>query len=262
MAQCTYIELFERGHPIYETDEKAKLEKAQSGGSSTTVLKQPPLKMLTELPYMYWVGPADTFLLKQKSRTDIELTTCKAPPQIASGVDKEADVVTIAGENLITPLMVAIKHIYPQLTRYAEVNLDKLRADCIFKTRTQQNNSVVMVVEYKRCWYIHDDQFRKAFKPLSQVDKIAKEMIAKGVETTLARGSNALFFIKQATAYYQISKCRYIALCDYEHLILIKYRTWYDLRSADVTIVPRDLMLKALLGFLLEACEVAGLQSI
>ncbi|KAL1792858.1 hypothetical protein ACET3X_009365 [Alternaria dauci] len=48
---------------------------------------------------------------------------------------------------------------------------------------------------------------------------------------------------------------RYIAFCDYDHLVLFNFGSVSKPHALRVTAVPRDLMRLALLGFLLEACD-------
>jgi hypothetical protein len=51
------------------------------------------------------------------------------------------------------------------------------------------------------------------------------------------------------------SNSQYIALCDYDHLILLKFGLVAGPGGIRVTAVPRDSMRLAFLGFLLEACN-------
>jgi hypothetical protein len=48
--------------------------------------------------------------------------------------------------------------------------------------------------------------------------------VKKSRKTTLLLGtSNALWFVKQTTAYSEKYGCKFIALCDYKILILLRY---------------------------------------
>ena len=106
-----------------------------------------------------------------------------------------------------------------------------------------------------------------------------KDLDQKMEQTCLPRGSNAILFVKQAAAYAVRSKdsgCRYAALCDYDHLILLRFDDMpkpppdrldrYAAvgrvgESARALIVwDRKDFCKALLGFLIEACQTAGLR--
>jgi hypothetical protein len=48
---------------------------------------------------------------------------------------------------------------------------------------------------------------------------------------------------------------QYIALCDYDHLVLLKFGLVAGPGDIRVTVVPRDSMRLAFLSFLLEACD-------
>ncbi|RYN30287.1 hypothetical protein AA0119_g1994 [Alternaria tenuissima] len=53
----------------------------------------------------------------------------------------------------------------------------------------------------------------------------------------------------------EVLDSRYIALCDYEHLVLLNFGSFSEPHVLRVTAVPRDSMRLAFLGFLLEACH-------
>jgi hypothetical protein len=53
----------------------------------------------------------------------------------------------------------------------------------------------------------------------------------------------------------QALDCAYVAICDYDHLVLLKFGPVSGPDRVRVTAVPRDLMRLAFLGFLLEACD-------
>ncbi|KAI4695053.1 uncharacterized protein J4E84_001677 [Alternaria hordeiaustralica] len=50
-------------------------------------------------------------------------------------------------------------------------------------------------------------------------------------------------------------KCSYVALCDYDNLVLLRFGNVLGIEGIRVTAVPRDSMRLAFLGFLLEACD-------
>jgi hypothetical protein len=54
--------------------------------------------------------------------------------------------------------------------------------------------------------------------------------------------------------------CEFIALCDYDHLVLLKFGAVAGSDGVRVTAVPRDCMCLAFLGFLLEACDAVMCQ--
>ncbi|KAI4626528.1 hypothetical protein J4E83_003679 [Alternaria metachromatica] len=50
-------------------------------------------------------------------------------------------------------------------------------------------------------------------------------------------------------------KCSYVALCDYDNLVLLRFGNVLGIEGVRVTAVPRDSMRLTFLGFLLEACD-------
>jgi hypothetical protein len=85
-----------------------------------------------------------------------------------------------------------------------------------------------------------------------------------GRRYALEKNSNAWWFTKQAAAYAVKWDCRFVALCDYENLILLQFGEKKDKKKRDgnfahISIVDRNAFLKNLLGFLIEACEAKKL---
>jgi hypothetical protein len=138
------------------------------------------------------------------------------------------------------------------LTGFAEHLVEPLRPDHVVKL--QGKNEVVMIVEYKRCGYIRYGEFEDAMYDEDEIEEARDSMKKTGRITTLNNRSNALVFVKQTTAYHQKTGCRYVALCDYDGLVLLQFRGGKDLNSVYATTVLRLVFRKALLQFLLEAC--------
>jgi hypothetical protein len=183
--------------------------------------------------------------------------------RLGTGVANEGDVVLIANIHLVDPVLKSVNEIYHgQLTSYAEEPIDKLRVNRAIKLKQRNKDQVIMLIEYKRCGYIHKEQFEQAMCAPKNAHQILCKLKEAAEETTLQSPSNTLWFVKQATAYYINTGCRYVALCDYESLILSEYSDPPENNHLDyvgITVVPRPFFRKALLGFLIEACEAAGL---
>jgi hypothetical protein len=83
-------------------------------------------------------------------------------------------------------------------------------------------------------------------------------MKRNGHEYSLPTETNSWWFTKQTTAYAEKSGCKFLALCDYDTLVLL----WFDngLESAKITVANRRDFWRHLLGFLDKACEYAGLE--
>ena len=249
------LECFNHDLPVYEHVDRTEV---QAGPSSETTKKQlPPRLLIAKDVYMY-LALAEAFLKSKAATTNQTLLTNYCPGYESCGLETEQDVVHLSTLYLIHPVILAINAKYPQiLTQLSECKLDALRVDLNIKTKTQGKNEAVMMVEYKRCGYIQEKQFEEAMCSADEAKEMDELLKSQGKQFSLKAGSNALWFTKQAMAYHQRTHCKYVALCDYEHLILLKFDNL--LESAKVTIVPRKNLRKALLGFLLEACTDAKL---
>jgi len=258
MAPSTLLECFDEEHPIYRTERREEMAARKAKASSTTTEEQEPPTVLIHQSLDHWLYYANTFLHSGTARRNYALTRGQIPLQMPCSVASEQDVVNLSTLYLVYPLMMAIEAKFPGLlTQFSEYKVDGLRVDLSIKSRRQANPEAVMLLEFKRCWYIHIDEFARAMCHADQIDDALDELYEYDLPTTLEYDTNAYWFVKQVTAYYVRTGCRYAALCDYEHLILIKFGHNGSLESAKVTIVPRSRFRKALLGFLIEACWAA-----
>jgi hypothetical protein len=259
MSQSTFLQCFEEEHETYfeeNTNKEAALKYTASASSKTTNAQTPP-RVLVQEPVRSWIRLADAALKSNKVRTN-KVLGLMAYPKLNTGVTTEGDVVLMVNIHLVDPVLKAVDAMYPgMLTSYAEEPIDQLRVGRAVKFKPTNKDQVVMLIEFKRCWYIHEDQFEKAMCEPGQAERKFRELSHRDIETTLAR-CNALWFVKQATAYRANTGCRFVALCDYEHLILLQYPSDIsDLTKVHVTVVPRSSFRKALLGFLIHAYEQA-----
>ncbi|KAF1917635.1 hypothetical protein BDU57DRAFT_513988 [Ampelomyces quisqualis] len=253
MALITYLQWFEQEHPQFKIkDEEKRLQDTSTPSSDTTKLQQPP-RMLVKLGVDHWEQIAQTCLENAKKNSSLNSQLGGLDKNAALGT--EADVVRLAAEHLTGPLMSTLNAIYPKaLIEFSEQGLQGLRADYAIKT-TDSAEFTVILVEYKRCGYIREHEFEMASCDEKDLDSALQDLADSKKPCSLTKNSNAWCFVKQATSYHRRSKCKYIALCDYEHLILIRFRGHMDLKAAEVTIVPRSKFRKALLGFAIEGYE-------
>jgi hypothetical protein len=192
-------------------------------------------------------------------RADYNLNTNRIYCNIPHGIATEQDVVNLSTMFLLPPIIAAIDALYPgRLTQYSEQDLDHLRVDHSIRTKEQGKREAVMLIEYKRCCLLHVEEFTNAMCDREDLGAKLDELKRENYYSTLDRSNNAYWIVKQATAYSKRTKCRYVALCDWERLILIRFQRNGKMDSAEVTIVPRSLFRKALLGFLIEACQDAN----
>lgn len=148
-----------------------------------------------------------------------------------------------------------VKYTTP-ITVQAELKGDRLRADFSFNIHQDNaNRQAIMIIEFKRIGMIRYHEFITATRPESDVEDVLEEMKVDNEPTTLEESTNALVITKQAIAYASHWECPFVALCDYDHLVLLRFDLEKEI--AFVTTVPRPQVRKALLGFLEEACAYA-----
>lgn len=228
--------------------------------SSNKVKQTDPPKILLPIHGNHWTRKGAKFLNTKEVKANGPLTSEYAVSSINSANATEEDAVQLAYTHLVQPVLKAINAKYPHwgVQSNGENPLDdKLRVDIALRAAGRQDD-LIMLIEMKKCWYIHNDEFQKALCRQDQIDTVLQYLEDEKMRSTVRENTNAYCFMQQATAYVTRTKCRYIALCDYESLILLRYRRDLCLTTVEVTIVPRDRFLLALLGFLLEACEARG----
>jgi hypothetical protein len=259
MAPPTLLRCFSDEHPRYPTERKAEMQARTVRPSSQTTHDQVPPRVLIAESVETWLRLAENFIYSTRARNNANLNYGHIPLTEQCSIATEHDVVKLSTLYIIHPVMIAINAKFPNvLTQYSESPAQPLRIDLTFNRQPSIYGpgvrEVVMIMEYKRCWYIHEDEFANAMRDdlytaLEELDELRQW-------STLQPGSNASWFVKQARAYAINTGCHYAALCDYEHLILIHF---LDHESAEVTIVPRSEFRKALLGFLIAACRDRGM---
>jgi hypothetical protein len=258
MTQLTYHECFEHPHPTMPVSNLEKTQKQTGSTSSDTVKKQDPPKVLIEEEVDNWVQIANNFLQSPEAKSpSSRLSNFALVPNINTLFNK-FDVQREADRYIMPLLMSALRTKYPNLELQESAGPSP-QTHAGIKTKNEMyitdGKDIILVVEYIPCGYIHDEDFKRAFRNEKDLQKELNALQASELVSTLKEGSNAMYLIKQGTARATKSGCKYVALCDYEHLILIRYRDDGSLDSAYATVVPRDKFLKALLGFGIDACQ-------
>ncbi|KAJ8109517.1 hypothetical protein OPT61_g7402 [Boeremia exigua] len=208
--------------------------------SSTGTLKQKPPKVLMRVKSTFWTGKADSYLGSNSAKQSKELNTMVVadPEIVASPLKLESDYKT-------------------DITIGTEVRSDNFRHDLSFKVeRGTTKEKTVAIIEFKRLGYIDYNEFDKASYDDESAAKARFNDLKQNHETTtLTIQNSSLVLIKQATAYAMKWRCRSVALCDYDNLVLLKYADSFGLDFVEVTTVPRCEIRKALLGFFISACD-------
>ncbi|KAH7412321.1 hypothetical protein DE146DRAFT_628294 [Phaeosphaeria sp. MPI-PUGE-AT-0046c] len=267
--QRTWLETFDYPHRKYSSANRAKNLRHSAQPSSGTVGKQKLPVVLVKVKWEHYYTKGTELRTSKKARNNKLLTTQYAPTSLDTANETEQDAWKITDAHIVQPVLKAMNQMYPHLAlqTFNENPLGDaevlLRVDIAVKPTKQADKRPVMLIELKRCYYIHDEEFEDASRPAEgieeEVERIKKLKIpkVKGKVTSpssISVQSNAYPFVQQATAYYTKSGCRFVALCDYEHLILLEYHESGNLDTAEVTIVPREHFLRKLLGFMMKAC--------
>ncbi|OAL02303.1 hypothetical protein IQ06DRAFT_304503 [Phaeosphaeriaceae sp. SRC1lsM3a] len=248
----TLLDCFEQEHPSYHIDSPPTW---YVSSSSATTKNQVPPKVLVRQDIQDWLHLADQFLQSQEAQHS-DLARESEPSKAPMDLNNEAAVRTLADNHIVMPVLKALLVKHPHKLKYRpEETTNPLRVDAAICVAGANPKKKVVLLEYKRCPYITSDNFEDALHSEDQIeDKLERLRVAKKT-CTLDEDLDDYIFLKQATAYYIQTGCPYVALCDYESLILIRFLGGGQLESAKVTVVPRNCFRKALLGFSLEACQ-------
>lgn len=197
--------------------------------------------------------------------------------------NSEADVVRTAAMYVLHPINQALNS-HPDtrgfVTCLAESSLNRLRADITyFKTpSTGGDRRAFAVVEFKKRQLIKSSQFTEAEKMLSNITE--NQVIANSNQISGRTQANnsatyykhySLKLMKQASAYAILHRTKYVALFDWDVLVLVRFQPMQLLKngrlreSEDIavdgvgdwcqtTVVTQSAHIRpALLGFLYEA---------
>jgi len=292
------IECFDQELPTLDAH-PMPYKSAKPSGESTK-LAVPPL-ILRHVSWKQFSGLADeTFTSltnNRQSENPIATTFSKLPLQT------ESDVVYASLLYVIEPIMEILQVLYPdQWTTHTElhdkasekresledpktkVTKDVIRYDLVFKSTARHPNpgKTIAVIEYKRRELIRPNYFQDAIIPDSstpaQINKLKKQSTDMGVEGLLK--SNGLSYCKQVCRYAQISKCKHVALFNWQHLLLFDFHqlsasmngsfkdkpntfaagdeakiSWVCEGAPSVPFMEQGFIRKVLLGWILRAFE-------
>ncbi|KAF2623897.1 hypothetical protein BU25DRAFT_461684 [Macroventuria anomochaeta] len=234
MPITTLLQSFDEALPdIIIVPSKPEKDCWQTKESSEQVKKEKPPRILIYHDGAGYLSATEKYLAAHESLLRDEVAT---PPEPNRFVRNEADGVAHARTNLLNPLMRAVdvnEGLVGKLLTASELGVETLRVDVGVFYTVKGDEGIVMMVEFKRTDLIDKGSF-----------KTMKYLRVK---------SNATKQIKQAKAYAKRAKCRCVALCDYQSLILLQFSE--DLTTGELMIVDETetTFRKALLGFLLTA---------
>ncbi|KAI4926260.1 hypothetical protein J4E85_006552 [Alternaria conjuncta] len=235
------IECFDQELPTLDAH-PMPYKSAKPSGESTR-LAVPPL-ILRHVSWKQFSALADNTLSSltnnPQSENSISTTFSQLPLQ------SESDVVYASLLYVVQPIMEILQVLYPnQWTTHTElhdkasekresledpktkVTKDVISYDLVFKSTTQHPNpgKTIAVIEYKRRELIRHNDFQDAIIPDSstpaQINKLKKQSLDMGDQGLLK--SNALSYCKQVSRYAQISKCKHVALFNWQHLLLFDF---------------------------------------
>jgi len=175
----------------------------------------------------------------------------------------EQDAADHAKPNLLDPIEQALNvdaAFTGKIYRTAQLGVKKLRVDVgiMYTDKVdKEGNSIVAMIEYKRAPLIANDQgdFEKSLWMRHELNSNFVPL-TNNTARYLRENMHAMKHLKQAKAYVRRANCRYVALCNYTSLVLLKFLE-ADCRVIEVTLVDSGKipLLLALIGFILQAIE-------
>jgi hypothetical protein len=137
MTLSTILQCLSQEHPTYDTPNREKMEQSTVSASSTTTIEQVPPKILVRKDPQYWIAYANEFLRSHEALTNSDLAGHDAPLKLPNAMANEADVVSIANQQILDPVLTALIAKYPhlELMRSAESAIDQLRVDVLSRAR-------------------------------------------------------------------------------------------------------------------------------
>jgi hypothetical protein len=186
MTQLTFLEWFEKEHPKHEPVNMVAMQNKKATASSITTEEQQPPEMLVRLHHEYWETKATRALTLEILCKNDALKQYASPTRLVN-IANESDVVHLANTNLVEPVWRAIIAVYPgKLVTYSEQQPDVLRPDRVFKLSSSQGkNEAVMLIEFKRCGYIHYEEFENTMCDADEIGDKRRKLEEDDEETTL-----------------------------------------------------------------------------
>lgn len=273
-------------YPVEPAQSGTKTNNTNPPSSSMTTAKITPPAFAHKIIATHWTGLCNEFInaVPAPGPMDEHLTLREAVTRHAS----EGDVVGTSALHVLHPLNQAFSsHPITQgtVTCLAEVTATKLRADITYfknpATAAASAKRSFAVVEFKRRCLIDKAEFEYAEKlkanvpeaniTQQQVNQIAQGAMGRNLDNTYYDDYSCKL-VKQAAAYAMTHRTKYVALFNWETLVLVRFqamrlrdgsgnlKTVKHLRADGVgewcqtTIITASAQMRpALLGFLAEA---------
>lgn len=256
VERSNLLDMFSESLPdlelVYKEGESTQPQQGQPS-SQQVRLERPPNILITQEIINYKLI-VDEYLKDHAASLEAESAT---PPEPNRLVRNEADVVAHARTNLLNPIMRAVDvnvGLAGKISTSSELGIETLRVDVGIFYALKAGEGIVMMVEFKKANMIQPGLFESAMWSKDEVNHNMKPY-KPNVKRRLQADTTEINLIKQAKAYARRAKCLYVALCDYQSLLLLKFSK--DLQAVYITIVdptdPEFTFRKALFGFLLTA---------
>ncbi|RYC54060.1 hypothetical protein CHU98_g12149 [Xylaria longipes] len=207
------------------------------------------------------------------------------PPRFFVGVSHEAwenamwhlsegDVVRAAAMYLLHPInqaLSAIPDFASSIRCLSEQTTNGVRGDIAFNRLRSNERRCFAVVEFKKRGIIDDNEFRRAARTITRTSVAQHVQDAMNMRERTFFQDNSVKLMKQAAAYAIRNRTRYVALFNWDHLVLIRF-LGLDPRLSlktligngvgdycEISMIKYDtgshIMRAALLGFLVEAYQ-------
>ncbi|KAF2876067.1 hypothetical protein BDV95DRAFT_602093 [Massariosphaeria phaeospora] len=136
----------------------------------------------------------------------------------------------------------------------------RLRVDVAFR----DEQGIFAMIELKRSAYIIREDFESSIWDKDEAETVLGSLLEpSGRTSTISRSFRGVFNgTKQVKAYARKNGCRFVALCDYNSLVLFVFdqdRVEYDRASA--FLLDEKKFRIGLLGFLMKACTDGARES-
>jgi hypothetical protein len=236
--------------------------------SSTTVAKQDLPFYLISVSEDFWTKAAADQIQESASN---KYSVIHAPNSIVEEsltIRNEECVAQAARLYLVYPVMLVLNEKYKNVIKYHPENGTKddpddpnrqLRMDFVWTIKRGGEDVTVAILEYKRQGYIRAQEFEDAYKDGRSRRRALKERL-HNPEFSYIEG-NAAKFVKQVASYATAQQCRYVSLFDWNTFVLMHCDKLREKNVGETvettTITEPNKFRKALLGFLLKACEHA-----
>ena len=239
-------------------------------GNSTIALNTDPPKVWLEYSARTYSGAAEDCIIRTLGPSP-QLNTCVPAAELPFHMGTEGDVVRATTLYLLHPINQALNVRFgSRIICAAEDRGDgKLRSDLIWRYWTGRQFINIAVLELKNRGMLVREHWLSALANTWDVEARIMRAYDQDEEKTLLK-SNAIPLSKQAAAYALQRQVRFVALFDWNAMFLYKYHAMDpDLPADGVGDCASGTWLETdtnptsyrsvLFGWLLEACEDAGL---